>query len=130
MRKISGVFAAVALLASAVCPVTVSACPMETAKVKPCCCCKAERQPEAPRHCPCKKPTGELPGSPCVIQKTLPSGTMPSAAAPGFEGSHLAILLPEALTFPAPPSEVSFLCHRIEPGWDPGNFGLILSLRL
>ena len=129
LRKVALMSAALAFLSAAVVPLSISACPASKAKVNPCCCCKPGHADDILRRCPCKKPAGELPGSPCVIQKSLPSGTLPSVATP-IEGGLLLCVIPASLELPAVPSAVSPLHARIEPGWDPGSPGFVLPLRL
>jgi len=130
--KISLLGVAVALPVSALVPVSVPACPMSAAKAAPCCCCTAERS--AGTSCPCpapsRKPAGGAPGSPCVLQKTLPIGTLPSATAEVVDGSFFSLALPATLLFPVTPSAAPILHSRIEPGWDPGSIGFIVPLRL
>ncbi len=129
LQKVSAVIAAAAVLGASALPVIVSACPVETAKVKSC-CCGPKSSPGAERPCRCPKPAGGVPGSPCVIRKDAPSAMIQAAAMLCIGHAALLFVLPAAsepgggsLSATRPPP-------RSEPGWDPGNPGFLLPLRL
>ncbi len=128
MRKVSGILAAVAVLSATAVPITVSACPAPTAKAKSCCCSKPS--PGAERGCHCPKPAGGLPGDPCVVQKDTPTAALPSATAPVVEQAVLLFILPASPELGTELSSATHPAPRIQPGWDPGNFGLTVPLRI
>ena len=127
--RISGVLGALALLGSAAFPVAVSACP-ETGAERPCCCSGSGPAGELGHRCCCRQPEKPAPGGPCREFKANPEASSP-AAGPSLElpGAGILPAAPLAASEDATPG-AAFACPRTEPGWDPGNFGLILPLRL
>ena len=129
LRKVSWMATAAALLSATAFPLSVSACPMPNAQAKPCCCSKPETPAETQHRCHCPKPAGSLPGNGCTIQRTLPGAVLPSAALPSIDTGHLFVLPLSDLLLSEPlPTPRFFL--RIETGWDPGNQGFLIPLRL
>lgn len=123
IRMVTGAFAAIAIVAMAL-PVTVRACPTRP-EGKACCCAKASAAGQG--CCCCPKPT--QPSGHCSVLKARPD--VAGAGAPpdptpletGVLAAAPSLTLPD-LTLGALPSAWT------EPGWDPGNFGLLVPLRL
>ena len=124
IRTVTGVFAAIAIVAMAL-PVTVGACPTRP-EGEACCCAKASAAGQG--CCCCPKPTQPSPDH-CAALKARPD--VAGADAPPDPTPPGAGVLAEtpSLTPPASTPGVSFHA-RIQPGWDPGNFGLLIPLRL
>ena len=130
LRRLSGVTAALAVLGATAFPLSVSACPAASGKAAQGCCCTRAGKPGCCRSCHCPKPPGALPGSGCTIQRTLPAGAViPALALPSLDAAPLGILpaadLPASESLPR-----TGLFPRIEPGWDPGNRGFLVPLRI
>ena len=126
-RNVSALLSAVALLSASVLPVTVSACPAQDTQAHSCCCCGLKPE-QADRPCHCPKPAGSLPGDACFVQKAAPSATLPSATA--LDTTPLLFALPPVVELKVGYSAAPPPTPRIEPGWDPGNQGFVLPLRL
>ena len=129
LRRISWAVLAAALLSATAFPLSVSACHTPNAQAKPCCCSKPEAPTESHHRCHCPKPAGSLPGNGCTIQRTLPGAVLPSAALPSIDAGYLFVLPVSGLSMSEPLPTPRFLL-RIEPGWDPGNQGFLIPLRL
>ena len=127
MRKVSALVSAVALLGTTLLPVTISACPAQSSEVKPCCCC-GPKPAQKGCPCPCPKPAESLPGDACVVQKSTPNATLPPATA--LETAPFLPALPPMAELRVSFSATLRPALRIEPGWDPGNRGFVLPLRL
>lgn len=122
LRRLFGVIGALAVFAATASPVTVQACP---AAAQDCCC----GQVPGEHDCCCPKPPGALPGSDCSIQKALPDAAA-AAAGPALEPLGAGVLFAAPSATPQDSTPGVLFHARIEPGWDPGNQGFLLPLRL